>query len=78
MIKDLSELKKLLSLCRKAGVSEIEIADLKLKFGDLPEDKEAIQEDQPSDLDAIVGFDPQFKDMDAMAFYSSPLKDTEQ
>lgn len=38
MINDLGELKKLLSLCRKQGITEIELGTIKIKFGELPSD----------------------------------------
>lgn len=37
MITDLKELKALLALCRKQGVTEIIIGDCHVKFGDMPE-----------------------------------------
>ena len=33
---NLTELKKLLTLCRKQGVTEIDFEGIKVKFGDLP------------------------------------------
>lgn len=36
MIKDLKELERLLKLCRKQGVTEIELGEIKFKLGDLP------------------------------------------
>ena len=36
MIADLKELKHLLQLCRKLGVSEIEFDNVKLKMGEAP------------------------------------------
>ena len=36
MIKDLKDLQALLKLCRKQGVTEINMQDLKIRFGDLP------------------------------------------
>ena len=36
MIKDLKELKELLSLCRKQGVLEIKLGDCYIKLGELP------------------------------------------
>jgi hypothetical protein len=36
MINDLSDLKKLLKLCRMQGVTEINLGGTCIKFGDLP------------------------------------------
>ncbi len=36
MINDLKELEKLLKMCRKQGISEINISGTMIKFGDLP------------------------------------------
>lgn len=36
MIESLKDLEKLLKLCRKQGVQEIELGTVKLKLGDLP------------------------------------------
>ena len=36
MVKDLKSLKQLLSICRKAGVTEITLDGMNIKFGDEP------------------------------------------
>lgn len=36
MIESLSDLRKLLKLCREQGVDEIDVHGVKLKFGDMP------------------------------------------
>ncbi len=36
MINDLKELKQLLQLCRKQGVTDIELGTIKIKLGELP------------------------------------------
>lgn len=36
MINDLKELQALFKLCRKQGVTEIDLGAIKIKFGDLP------------------------------------------
>lgn len=47
MIKELKDLEKLLKLCRKQGVTEIELGDCKLKLGDLPYEQSSIQDSDP-------------------------------
>jgi hypothetical protein len=49
MIKDLAELKKLLLLCRKQGVTEIEFEGIKLKLGDLPVERSTVQQQEEVD-----------------------------
>lgn len=52
MINDLSDLQKLLKLCRKQGVLEIEVAGVKLKLGDLP--TETMQSAQAEQTDSLT------------------------
>ncbi len=56
MIKDLKELQALLKLCRKQGVTEINLEGVLIKFGELPkkqtgseDDGDEIQTDEPTD-----------------------------
>lgn len=50
MIKDLKELKSLLLLCRKQGVTEITFGDCHIKLGELPRSRqEAEQTEVESD-----------------------------
>lgn len=52
MIKDLKELQALLKLCRKQGVTEINLGGVSVKFGELPLKKSSDddeQEDIPTD-----------------------------
>lgn len=37
MIKDLAELKKFLTICRRSGLKEIKCGDISVVFGDLPQ-----------------------------------------
>ena len=56
MIKDLSELDKLLKLCRKRGVTDLKLGDIELKLGALPERKGQQSEeegDEPEMPDAL-------------------------
>ncbi len=39
MIENFKDLEKLLKLCRKQGVTEIDLHGVKLKLGDLPNDE---------------------------------------
>lgn len=66
MIDNLGDLKKLLQLCRKQGVTEIKLGTIELKFGDLPVDNQSNVEVQEDDsvIDQLVGFD------NPLAFYS--------
>lgn len=61
---DLKYLQTLLKLCRKQGVSQIELGDVKLKFGDLP------RKDADSGDDVEMPDDLSFE---ALAFLSAPL-----
>lgn len=47
MIKDLNELQKLFKLCRKQGIMEIELGDIKFKLGDLPRDNSSTYIEEP-------------------------------
>lgn len=69
MINDLSDLKKLLRLCRSQGVTEIKLGTIELKFGDMPKDvpRETTQEDIDHQIDEMVGL---VDGVDPMAFYS--------
>ena len=37
MISDLKDLDKLFKLCRKQGITDIKVAGIEIKFGDLPQ-----------------------------------------
>jgi hypothetical protein len=54
MIKDLKELQALLKLCRKQGVTEIDWADLKLKFGDMPKKGSPEASDDEVNVDELT------------------------
>jgi len=62
MVKDLKSLKQLLSLCRKAGVTEINIGELKIKFGDEPTQTSSVK----SELEEEEILNP-----DDLIFYSA-------
>lgn len=45
-----TELRALLKVCREFGVENVEVGELKIKFGDMPRDKE-----EPQELTGIPG-----------------------
>jgi hypothetical protein len=52
MIKDLKELQALLKLCRKQGVTEINLSGTVIKFGDMPrksDESDESSEDVPTE-----------------------------
>jgi hypothetical protein len=51
MIKDLKDLQSLLKLCRKQGVTEIDVQGLKVRFGDLPIKRDGQEQDDTPDPD---------------------------
>lgn len=75
MINDLSDLRKLLKLCRAHGVTEIDLGTLSMKLGDMPESIHAeVEEDANQKLDEAVGMPAlpeELHGMDPMAFYSA-------
>lgn len=52
MIKDLKELEKLLKLCRKQGVTELDLGSVSFKLGDLPVEQEKRSTNLSDDLAA--------------------------
>ena len=50
MITDLKELEKLMKLCRKQGISEFEIDNIRFKLGDLPIDNKSVEKEDTSIL----------------------------
>lgn len=70
MINDLTELKKLLQLCRKQGVTELKFGGVELKLGELPQEPtQAQQELDPAD--PYANFPSGELTPDQLAFYSS-------
>ncbi len=65
MIKDLKELEKLLKLCRKQGVTEVNLSGVIIKFGDMP--RKSTGDVQDSD-------DPETDELtpEQLMFFSSP------
>ena len=54
MIKDLSELQKLLKLCRKQGVTDITLGDVTIKFGDAPKRNAADESDEEPEVETLT------------------------
>lgn len=73
MISDLKELEKLLKICRKQGVTDIEVAGVKIKLGDIPEKPRHINDpaiDTETD-DPYANFPGGILSNSQLAFYSS-------
>ena len=70
MIKDLKELKQLLVLCRKQGVTEIKFGEVEFKLGELPYEapEQTVEHDATSPYD---NFPEGELSMEQLAFYSS-------
>lgn len=52
MIKTQADLKKLFQLCRKQGITELELGNIKFKLGELPiENKSQVDEQEESESD---------------------------
>lgn len=66
MIKDLSELDKLLKLCRKRGVTDLKLGDIELKLGALPERKGQETHDESDEPEMPDALSP-----DEMIFFSA-------
>lgn len=43
-LPNIKDLEKLLKMCRKQGITELTMADMSFKFGELPLDKEETEE----------------------------------
>ena len=68
MVQNLKDLEKLLKLCRKQGVTEIDLGSVKFKLGDLPPDPS--QEVDTENRD-ITGFPDGVLTNEQLMFYSS-------
>lgn len=68
MVKDIKDLEKLLKLCRKQGVTDLEFEGLKIKLGDLPLVKPQPEEEEynEEEIDLLTG-------LPKAAFYSSDV-----
>ncbi len=63
-LPNVKELEKLLKMCRKQGVTEITLADVIVKFGELP----ATSDEKVADADGVLPVVPSDADL---AFWSS-------
>lgn len=57
MINDPKDLEKILKLCRKYGLLEIDLQGFKAKFGDLPRDGKDVEpdvSDEPTGSDRFI------------------------
>lgn len=68
MIDNLGDLKKLLQLCRKQGVTELEFDNVKLKLGELPREQEEVVEEV---VDKYAGFPEGELTPEQLIFYSA-------
>lgn len=68
MIENLKDLEKLFKLCRKQGISEIDLSSMKFKLGDLPIERGSIPE-APSN--PYTGFPEGELTPEQLMFYSS-------
>ncbi len=64
MIKDLKELQALLKLCRKQGVTEINLSGVVIKFGEMPTRKTGDDSDDEVQTDGLTE--------EQLMFFSSP------
>lgn len=72
MINDLKELQKLFKLCRVQGVIEIDLNGLKIKFGDLPQDRAMDNDISYQDpINQFANFPQGELTPEQLAFYSS-------
>ena len=71
MIQDLNDLKNLLKICRKSGVTELEMGGLKIKLGDLPPDPKKHSEVEEESNDPYSGFPDGILTPEQLAFYSA-------
>lgn len=74
MINSLKELQQLLKICRKSGVSEIELGDVKIKLGELPPEQHQHKDasmDQDEIQDPYANFPGGMLSPSQLAFYSA-------
>lgn len=69
MINNLKDLKALFKLCRAQGVTDIEMDGLKLKFGDMPQSPQMLDELDPSE--PYANFPQGELTQDQLAYYSA-------
>lgn len=72
MVQNLKDLEKLLKLCRKQGVTEINLGQVSFKLGDLPQDQiqENVQYDE-AQLDPYANFPGGILSPEELAYYAT-------
>jgi hypothetical protein len=72
-VKDLKDLEKLFKLCRKQGISEMDINGIKFKLGELPSvvDPNAPTTYEETSQDPYTNFPDGMLSPEQLAFYSS-------
>lgn len=73
MIDSIKDLEKLLKLCRKQGVTDIELGTVKIKLGDLPEKMSYVDDPALQDKidDPYANFPSGILSAEQLAFYSA-------
>lgn len=71
MIENLKDLEKLLKLCRRQGVTEINLGSVSFKLGDLPPEKREVVEQIVEEEDPWSAFPVGDLSPDQLAYYSS-------
>jgi hypothetical protein len=73
MIENLNDLKKLLQLCRKSGVTSIELGTVKIVLGDAPAENKGSQtvEDEQDLTNPYSNFPDGILTQEQLMFYSS-------
>ena len=72
MVQNLKDLEKLLKLCRRQGVTEINLGSVSFKLGDLPPEKDkSIENNFEDNDDPYANFPVGDLTSDQLAYYSS-------
>ena len=71
MINDLKDLQKLFKLCRAQGITDLKMAGLEIKFGDLPVTPGATQEAVSDPASPWANFPQGELSPEQLAFYSA-------
>lgn len=73
MVDNLNDLKKLFILCRKQGITELDLHGLKVKFGDLPSEVSHTnkEQDEIDPEDPWKNFPTGLLSQEQLAFYSA-------
>ena len=71
MINNLKDLEKLLKLCRKQGVQEIDLGTIKFKLGNTPMDRTQVESDVEANTDPYANFPQDVMTPEQLAYYSA-------